>query len=137
MIERRCTVEVADGPVDDVTGPVDDVVDAGAEVTDPPADVTDPPADVVDPPADVVDSLEDATDPPSPCEACLASGKTWQPEADACTDSCAIQDISCYTESCPAPCGPDSCGSCLSQAECDGAGCTWNAFDGLFWCSDS
>ena len=74
-------------------------------------------------------------DPPDPCEACLAEGKTWQPEADACTDDCAIQDISCYADACPAPCSAQSCGTCHSEGDCAGAGCTWNADGGLFWCS--
>lgn len=46
------------------------------------------------------------------CEACLASGGTWQPEANACTDNCDLQDISCFTDSCPAP---SDCEACLAS----------------------
>ena len=42
-----------------------------------------------------------------PCQQCLASGRTWQPEASACTESCSIQDISCYTDICPQQEGPE------------------------------
>lgn len=44
------------------------------------------------------------------CDACLATGGTWQPEANECTSDCDIQDISCFTDSCPT----DSC-----EASCD------------------
>ncbi|MGB0588386.1 MAG: hypothetical protein ACPGU1_01780 [Myxococcota bacterium] len=81
------------------------------------------------------DSGEDVEGEPDPCEACIASGGTWQPEADACTENCAIMDISCYTSSCPAPCSLESCGTCIGQEECEGMGCTWNAEPPAFWCN--
>lgn len=37
-----------------------------------------------------------------PCETCLATGGTWQPEIEECTKDCAVQDISCFDEACPA-----------------------------------
>ena len=69
------------------------------------------------------------------CEACIASGGTWQPEANACTENCNIMDISCYTTSCPEPCSLESCGTCIGQAECEEMGCQWNAQPPAFWCN--
>lgn len=71
-----------------------------------------------------------------PCEACLASGGTWQPEANACTANCDIMDISCYSSSCPAPCAPESCSTCIGSEECEAAGCQWNAQPPAFWCTE-
>lgn len=31
----------------------------------------------------------------------MKGGRTWQPEAQACTVNCAIQDINCYKTKCP------------------------------------
>jgi hypothetical protein len=78
---------------------------------------------------------EDVVVEPDPCEVCLASGGTWQPEANACTDNCNIMDISCYTSSCPAPCSLESCGTCIGQEECEDTGCQWNAQPPAFWCN--
>lgn len=72
--------------------------------------------------------LECPAEQPAPddaCAQCLADGGTWQPSADACTDNCAIQDISCYRDACPAPCSASSCGSCFAQDACSQAGCQW------------
>ena len=52
---------------------------------------------------------------PDLCAACLARGGTWQPEADACTGSCDIQDISCFRDHCPAPAPADPCAACLAR----------------------
>ena len=71
----------------------------------------------------------------SGCEACIASGGTWQPEANACTEDCNIMDISCYTSSCPEPCSMESCGTCIGQEECEAMGCQWNAQPPAFWCN--
>ncbi len=89
------------------------------------------------PPDDVAGPLEDATAPGDPCEACLASGGTWQPEAGACTDACAIQDISCFTDGCPAPCSADACGGCFTGSDCETAGCTWSTAGESMWCTAS
>ena len=40
---------------------------------------------------------------PDACSACLDTGGTWQPEANECTTDCALQDISCFVDSCPNP----------------------------------
>lgn len=69
------------------------------------------------------------------CEACLGQGGAWQ-EA-LCRPTCEIQDTSCYTEACPAPCGPESCGSCTSQSTCENAGCAWNQAEEAMWCRDA
>lgn len=62
----------------------------------------------------------EVTEAPTTCEACLAQGGTWQPEAGACTENCALQDISCFEDECPpAP------GTCTSSADCpDGQMCS-------------
>ena len=85
--------------------------------------------------ASEADAGEDVEVEADPCEACIASGGTWQPEANACTENCNIMDISCYTSSCPAPCSSESCGTCIGQEECEGMGCTWNAEPPAFWCN--
>ncbi len=69
------------------------------------------------------------------CEACLESGGTWQPEASACTENCAIQDISCFIRECPGACTED-CGDCFSQDECESAGCAWHQEAEAMWCTD-
>ena len=68
------------------------------------------------------------------CEACLADGGTWQPEAETCSEDCEIQDISCYTDSCPGECSSDTC-ECFSQDTCEAAGCTWNVEAEAMWCN--
>ena len=70
-----------------------------------------------------------------PCEACLTDGGTWQPEASACTEDCMIQDISCYRDKCPDPCSSEACGSCVTQAACAEASCTWQSSAEAMWCS--
>jgi len=35
------------------------------------------------------------------CEECLKAGRTWQPEAQACTDNCDINDANCFKRTCP------------------------------------
>lgn len=77
---------------------------------------------------------ERACPPPEPteCEACLASGGTWQPPA--CTTDCALQDTSCFRESCPKPCSSDGC-QCFSRSACESAGCQWNSVAEAQWCT--
>lgn len=77
----------------------------------------------------------ECADEQSPCEACLASGGTWQPEASACTQNCDLMDISCYTTSCPETCSADSCGTCFGQEACEEAGCQWHAEGPAMWCT--
>ncbi len=48
------------------------------------------------------------------CSACLADGGTWQPEAEACTADCDIQDISCFVDRCP-DVPTEDCDSCLAS----------------------
>ncbi len=74
---------------------------------------------------------------PATCEDCLASGGTWQPEADACTSDCDLQDISCFRDDCPEPCGSGNCGGCFDATACNDAGCTWNQQGEAMWCTDS
>ncbi len=71
----------------------------------------------------------------STCEACLESTGTWQPEASACTVDCGLQDISCFTDECPGDCAADECGNCFSQADCEGATCTWTTMDETATCN--
>ena len=73
-------------------------------------------------------------EPNEECEACLAGGGTWQPEARECTADCDVQDISCFRDACPAPCAAGACGSCFSQAACDDAGCRWEIAGEAMWC---
>ncbi|MEE2780365.1 MAG: hypothetical protein VYE15_07570, partial [Myxococcota bacterium] len=63
----------------------------------------------------------------SPCWNCLMTGGTWQPEAEACTTNCDIQDISCYVDSCPEEEPMDDQWICTELLECVDvvpAGCT-------------
>ena len=70
------------------------------------------------------------------CETCLAEGGTWQPEVPVCSEDCAYQDISCYTESCPGEC-EDNCGYCFGdQKECEEQGCTWHQEAEAVWCAE-
>ena len=64
---------------------------------------------------------------PATCEECLAAGGTWQPAPAECTEDCNVADTSCYRDACPAPCAPDSCGTCEGETACEAAGCTWVA----------
>ena len=68
------------------------------------------------------------------CEACLASGGTWQPEAEACTEACEIQDISCYSQACPEACSPTNCGDCFSLSDCETMSCEWVQQNEIMWC---
>ncbi len=70
-----------------------------------------------------------------PCAQCLESGGTWQPEANECTQSCDIADISCFEDSCPGACAATDCGNCLDQTVCEAAGCTWNIEAEAMWCN--
>lgn len=70
------------------------------------------------------------------CEACLADGMTWQPQASACTDDCNIQDISCFSEACPGLC-EDGCANCFSPNTCESQGCTWSQFAEAGTCGDT
>lgn len=148
------------GLADDVEVPAADTASQDAEVTDlvadtashddvtegsdasPDDDVTmaidvteDTVGTVDDTAAEDTEGQEDVVVAPDPCEACIASGGTWQPEANACTENCNIMDISCYTSSCPAPCSLESCGTCIGQQECEDTGCQWNAQPPAFWCN--
>ena len=67
------------------------------------------------------------------CRSCLASGGTWQ--VGECTRDCALQDVSCYRDACPGPCGGESCGTCEGAEACEGAGCTWNVAGEAMWCT--
>jgi len=67
------------------------------------------------------------------CQSCLDDGGTWQPEADECTQDCALMDISCYTDSCPEECSSSTC-ECFSQEACESAGCTWSVESEAMWC---
>jgi hypothetical protein len=69
------------------------------------------------------------------CAACITQGGTWQPEANECTVGCAIMDISCYTDACPAACS-DDCGGCFGETECKRAGCSWHQEQEAMWCTD-
>ncbi len=68
------------------------------------------------------------------CEACLASGGTWQPEASECTADCDLMDISCFRDECPGDCAVDSCGDCFSDTECAAIGCEWVVVAESAWC---
>ena len=80
-------------------------------------------------------AINEPPPPPGPCELCLDAGGTWQPEANECSENCNIPDISCYTDSCPAPCSADSCGTCFDSGSCELAGCTWNMEGPAMWCN--
>ena len=136
--------------IPDSTTSVPDSGEAVADTATPLPDSVAPPDDtdvaLPDPREENTDSNEASTDTVepatdvaflSPCEECLASGGTWQPEATACTQDCALQDISCYSSSCPEPCSLESCGSCFGQKDCEEAGCQWNAEGPAMWCSTS
>ena len=69
----------------------------------------------------IMESGECKPEPPptDPCEECIASGNAWIPDLNECLPNCwMIMDVSCYTGSCPAPCGGDSCGTCFGQSDC-------------------
>ena len=68
------------------------------------------------------------------CNACIESGRTWQPEVSECTEDCDVQDISCYADSCPGSCA-DECGNCFSQSECEANSCTWHQEQEAMWCT--
>lgn len=68
------------------------------------------------------------------CDDCLASGGTWQPEAQQCTTDCDLMDISCFADECPGECEADACGNCFSQPECEAATCTWTTIDESMFC---
>jgi hypothetical protein len=70
------------------------------------------------------------------CQACLRSGGTWQPEANECTRKCAIQDISCFEDTCPGACAEDACGDCFDAETCRAAGCTWHIEAEAAWCAN-
>lgn len=74
------------------------------------------------------------TTSPDACTQCLADGGTWQPEANECTENCAIQDISCFTESCPGSCEED-CAYCFDATSCEEAQCTWHQEAEAMWCT--
>ena len=64
-------------------------------------------------------SEREATD----CEACLASGGTWQPSvSDPCTQDCGVADTSCFTNECPGACSADACENCFGE-DCLDVGC--------------
>lgn len=69
------------------------------------------------------------------CDACLAKGGTWQPEAHYCTPNCDIQDVSCFTDQCPGACTAEACGYCFSASECLASSCMWNQGAEALWCS--
>ena len=134
--------------VEDAVEPAEEVADGGGSSEDAsaPIDIAEEdasaPIDVAEKsdasaPIDVAEKSDASadTDEEDPCEACLASGGTWQPEANACTQNCAIMDISCYTSSCPEPCSAASCGTCIGQEACEAAGCTWNMEGPAMWCN--
>lgn len=79
--------------------------------------------------------IGESPSPVTDCESCLASGGTWQPEASACTENCALMDISCFEDSCPAACSSSSCGDCFSESDCESNGCTWHAAAEAMWCT--
>ena len=128
-------------PEDDAPGPEDDVPDP-EDTPEPEPDAPDPMEDASQDVQDPMDDVgEDAgTDPDagelSDCERCLESGGTWQPEANACTVNCDIQDISCFVDECPEPCGADNCDGCFGQRDCEDAGCTWRQMQEFAFCSD-
>ena len=64
----------------------------------------------------------DTSTPLSDCQECLNDGGTWQ--VDECTSNCALQDISCFRDTCPPACSED-CSGCFSESECNNAGCEW------------
>jgi hypothetical protein len=127
-------VEPTDTPSqEDVTSTSDVVEDTTSGASD--AVGVDSEGTAADAAVEDAEGEEDVVVEPDPCEACLASGGTWQPEANACTEACNIMDISCYTASCPAPCSLESCGTCIGQEECEEIGCQWNAQPPAFWCN--
>ena len=69
------------------------------------------------------------------CQACLDAGKTWQPEADQCTDNCDLMDISCFSETCPGECA-EYCSACFNQSACEAASCTWHQEAESMWCAN-
>ena len=69
------------------------------------------------------------------CEQCLANGGTWQPEAQECTENCEIQDISCFTETCPGSC-EENCSYCFDSVSCEEAECTWHQEAEAMWCTE-
>ncbi|MFO0686540.1 MAG: hypothetical protein U0234_31055 [Sandaracinus sp.] len=66
------------------------------------------------------------------CEACLASGGTWQ--LSSCTRDCALADAACFVDRCPGPCGAAGCGDCFSREACERAGCSWQIAGEAMWC---
>jgi hypothetical protein len=112
------------GPTPDVTTPEPDTAPPEPDTATPEPDTATPEPDTATPEPDTAAPEPDTAEPSDPCEDCLASGGTWQPEANACTTNCAIQDISCYTDSCP-ECSMDSCGSFVTASECEAADCSW------------
>jgi len=69
------------------------------------------------------------------CEACLSQGKTWQPEANVCTENCAIQEASCFINTCPGSCD-EECSYCFDASACMASECTWHQDEELSWCGD-
>lgn len=127
------TPDAADTSTSDVQTLAPDANIPGPDANIPEPDATEPTPDAGPPTSDTTE--EDGANTLSPCEACLASGGTWQPEANACTMNCDIQDISCYTTTCPEPCSAASCGTCFGQEDCEAAGCTWNQSGPAMWCN--
>jgi hypothetical protein len=133
------------GPDANIPAPDTNIPEPDANIPEPDANIPEPDANIPEPDAnipapDAEPPISDVTENGdanalSPCEACLASGGTWQPEANACTSNCDIQDISCYTETCPEPCSSSSCSSCIGQEACEDAGCTWNQSGPAMWCN--
>ena len=123
-------------PANDTIAPEADTVMPQTDTMAPSSDSVTPEPDTMAPEADTVEPEPDTVVPSDPCEACLASGGTWQPEEEECTTNCALQDISCYTDACPGECGGNECGLCLTQDKCEAAKCTWFAAAGGFWCAD-
>lgn len=70
------------------------------------------------------------------CQECLDAGGTWQPEDDACTEDCALQDISCWEDECPGECATDACDNCFDQTECEAASCEWVTEGEGAWCTE-
>lgn len=70
------------------------------------------------------------------CEACLASGGTWQ-AGTTCTRDCALMDVSCYRDHCPGPCSAHDCGACEGSEACVAAGCRWSIASEAMWCNGS
>lgn len=82
------------------------------------------------------DSADSVPDEAVDCEECLNLGGTWQPEAGGCTEDCAFQDVSCFTDTCPDACSVESCDSCFSEEDCTSAGCTWEQEAEAMWCTE-